>query len=107
MARYRGVVGYGMDEESAGGVFKTVIHEHNVFGNIEQDTRRLTSGDRTNSNLVFADTISIFAPAAVIANYSAIRYIVIGGARWTVTSVVVKRPRLILRTGEVYNGPTA
>lgn len=106
MARYRGVVGYGKDEESATGVFKTVIHEHTVFGDIEQDTRRLTPGEGVNQNLTLGDVISIIAPAEVIANYSAIRYITMGGVRWSVTSVVVRRPRLVVRTGEVYNGPT-
>lgn len=107
MARFRGVVGYGKDEETGDGVFKTVIHEHLVFGNIEEDTRRLSPGEETNKNLVLGDTISVIAPAVVIENYSAIRYIKVLGVRWSVLSVQVKRPRLILRTGEVYNGPTA
>jgi hypothetical protein len=29
------------------------------------------------------------------------------GVRWTVQDVTVEHPRLILRLGEVYNGPTA
>lgn len=107
MARFRGVVGYGKDEETADDVWKTVIHEHKVFGDIEQDTRRLSSGEGTNKNLVLGDTISIIAPPVVIENFSAIRYIKVGGVNWSVTSVQVRRPRLILQTGEVYSGPTA
>lgn len=107
MARFRGIVGYGKDEESSDDVFKTVIHEHNVFGTIKQDTRRLTSGEGVNKNLVLGNTISVIAPAEVLENFSAIRYVKVGGVNWSVTSVQVERPRLILQTGEVYNGPSA
>ena len=39
-------------------------------------------------------------------NFFAIKYVRWMGARWVVTNVEVRRPRLILNLGEVYNGPT-
>jgi len=40
-------------------------------------------------------------------HFFAIRYIEWAGALWTVSDVQVESPRLLLRLGGVYNGPTA
>lgn len=104
MARFRGVVGFGKDEETSPDVFKTVITEKTLSGTIEQDTRRL-SGNGPNQNLSLENVFSLVGTAYAFANFTAIRYIEWAGSLWCVTSVRVERPRLILRIGEVYNGP--
>jgi hypothetical protein len=39
-------------------------------------------------------------------HFFAIRYVEWAGTLWTVDSVEVQIPRLLLRLGKVYNGPT-
>lgn len=107
MAKFSGVVGYGIQTRTAPGVTKDVITEHHAFGDVLRDTRRLDeSGESINKDISVSNTISIVADAYARAHFFAIRYVSWMGVLWTVTSVEVKHPRLILRLGGQYNGPT-
>jgi hypothetical protein len=46
------------------------------------------------------------ADAYANEHFFAIRYVEWAGVLWTVSMVEVQSPRLLLRLGEVYNGPT-
>lgn len=107
MAKFMGRVGYGHPTESAPGVWQDVITEKETYGDVIQNTRRLEFGENVNPDLSVTNTISIVADAYASENYFAIRYVEWMGALWTVNSVEVQSPRLLLRLGEVYNGPTA
>lgn len=106
MAKFSGVVGYGSSTETAPGVFVDTIIEKNYYGDVINNVRNLQDGDGLNPNITVNNSISVVADAYMNANYFAIRYIRWNGVLWTVTTVDVKRPRLILSLGEVYNGPT-
>jgi hypothetical protein len=107
MARFHGEVGYASAAvESAPGVWKDTIVERTYFGDAIRTNRRLQEGDSLNKDIVVNNSISIVADAYAAANFSAIRYVRWNGALWTVVDVEVQRPRLLLRLGGVYNGPT-
>ena len=106
MAKFYGPIGYGSSTETAPGVYVDVVTEKNYYGDVISHNRGLQDGEGLNSNIVVNNTISIVADEFMYANYFAIRYIRWNGVLWTVTKVEVKRPRLILSLGEVYNGPT-
>lgn len=106
MARFHGRVGYGETVESSPGVHEDVITEHLYFGDVIRDTRQLTESERLNKDISVANSISVVADAYANDNFLAIRYVEWAGVLWTVTDVEVQSPRLILRLGEVYNGPT-
>jgi hypothetical protein len=53
------------------------------------------------------NSISIVGNEYALEHYLSIRYVEWAGELWTVANVEIQRPRLILRLGEVYNGPTA
>ncbi len=106
MARYSGKVGYGHSVETSPGVHEDQITERQYYGDVEQQSRRSEDGPGVNNNLAASNVVSIVADPYANENFHAIRYIRWAGALWTVTNVEVKRPRLILRLGEVYNGPT-
>ena len=52
------------------------------------------------------NSISVVADSYANQHFMNIRYVLWQGVRWTVQSVEVKHPRLILYIGTVYNGPT-
>lgn len=107
MARFYGRIGYGETEESLPGVWADTIVEHLYFGDVIRNTRKLSEGENLNKDLSVENSISIVADAYANDHFFAIRYVEWAGTLWTVKNVEVQSPRLILRLGEVYNGPTA
>jgi hypothetical protein len=107
MARFFGLVGFGSQEETAPGVYTEVITELSYYGDVVRDARRLSEAEKVNRDVGVTNSISIVADAHANENYFAIRFVEWGGVAWTVTEVEVQFPRLILRLGEVYNGPRA
>jgi len=106
MARFHGKVGYGESTETSPGVWEDVITERLYYGDVVRNSRTLVDGEDLNQDLSVGNSISIVADAYANGHIFAIRYVEWAGALWTVPSVEVERPRLILRLGEVYNGPT-
>lgn len=107
MARYHGKVGFGTQQETAPGVFTEVITEYVYYGDVVRDARRLSEAEKLNKDIGVTNSISIIADPWANENYFAIRFVEWGGVVWTVTEVEVQFPRLILRLGEVWNGPRA
>lgn len=106
MTRFYGVVGYGETEkvEDSPGKWTDDVTEFTYFGDVIRDTRQRKDDDKVNSDIVVQNQISIVADAHALANFMAIRYVMWEGVRWTVPTVEVQHPRLILSIGEVYNG---
>lgn len=108
MAKFSGKVGYGPTTvETAPGVWNEVIVERVYVGDILRNTRKLQSGESVNDDLSVNNSISIVADAYANEHFFAIRYVQWAGTLWKVTEVEVQAPRLLLRLGGVYNGPTA
>jgi hypothetical protein len=107
MARFSGKVGYGVSVKIGPGVWEEQITERTYFGDVVRDTRSLTNEDKVNNDILVRNSISIVADAYANENFHAIRYVQWAGKRWRVTDVEVRRPRLLLSLGEVWNGPTS
>lgn len=110
MARFYGEIGYADDTVESpadSGVWKDVIVEYKYTGDVIRNTRKLEeNGEKVNDDLNVQNSISVVADAYALEHFFAIRYIRWAGSLWKVTSVEVQRPRLLLRIGGVYNGPT-
>ena len=106
MARFYGRVGYGESVESAPGVWEDEITERSYYGDVFRNARNLREGENLNMDLSVQNSISIVADAYANDHFFAIRYVEWAGVLWTISSVEVQSPRLLLRLGEVYNGPT-
>jgi len=106
MARFFGRIGYGVTVENAPGVWVDDIVDREYFGDVIRNARNLREGENLNADLSVQNSISIVADAYANDHFFAIRYVEWAGALWTVSSVEVQSPRLLLRLGEVYNGPT-
>jgi hypothetical protein len=107
MARFFGEVGYGESVEQAPGVYDDVITERVYQGDVIRNTYRIEGGgDEVNPDISLSHSIAIVADEHAIKHSMDIKYVRLEGVLWSVTSVEVRAPRLILNLGSVYNGPT-
>ena len=107
MAKFYGKIGYGESQETSPGVWVDTIVEYEYYGDVIRNSRRLAEGEYLNDDLTVSNSISVVADEYANEHFFAIRYIEWAGTLWTVSNVEVQRPRLLLRLGEVYNGPKA
>jgi hypothetical protein len=107
MAKFYGEIGYGETVETSPGVWQDIIVEHMYYGDVIRNTRRLEESEQLNNDIAVGNSIRIVADAYANEHFFAIRYIKWAGTLWTVSDVEVQSPRLLLRLGGVYNGPTA
>ena len=106
MAKFYGPVGYAEPVETKHGIWEDQITERNYSGDVVRNTSRWsTSSDSTNDDLNISNQISIVADPFATNNIYAMRYVEFQGAKWKITNVEVKYPRLILSVGGLYNGP--
>jgi hypothetical protein len=109
MARFYGEIGYAgetVEEPAGSGVYVDVITEYPYYGDVVINSRNLETGVSVNDDISVGNSISIVADAYAREHIFAMRYISWQGVLWTVQQVTEVRPRLLLRLGGVYNGPT-
>lgn len=109
MARYFGAVGYGESVESpaGSGIWVERIVERSYYGDVVRNTRKMQEGQYLNDDISVGNSISIVADAYATQHFMDIKYVEWAGYRWKVTEVEVQQPRLLLKLGGVYHGPTA
>ena len=108
MARFHGKVGYGVQSEqpAGSGNWVDVITEFSYTGDVVRNSRKLEPGEGLNSDVTVGNSISIVADQYAIDHFFNIKYVEWMGELWTVTTVTVQSPRLLLSLGGVYNGQT-
>ena len=105
MTRFYDKVGYGIPGEVVDGVWADDITERAYYGDILETVSSNEEADQVNNNIRLQNRVSIMADAFALENFSLIKYVSWMGSLWTVTSVRVERPRLVLSLGGVYSGP--
>lgn len=104
MAKFYGVIGYAVTEETEPGIYEERIIEKEHFGDVVRNTRRLSNAAKVNDDITISNQISIVADPFANNNFHSMRYVSFMGSKWKVTEVEVQYPRLILTLGGVYNG---
>lgn len=104
MAKWSGIVGYEITEETRPGVWTPKTVERPYFGDLVQNYNKVQSSDKVNNDISIADDISIISDPYAYENFQCIRYVEFMGAKWKVTSAKVQHPRILLTVGGVYNG---
>ena len=104
MPKFYGNIGYAISKETAPGVWIEDIVERQYFGDIYRNTRKLQSGNQVNDSIDISNEISILSDPFANENFHSMRYVTYMGAKWKVSSVEVRYPRLILTVGGLYNG---
>lgn len=78
---------------------KTVQYYGDVLKNYKSNQ---SSQDSTNGDISVSNQISILADPYLVNNFHKILWVTFGGAKWTVNSVEVRPPRLLLTIGSLY-----
>lgn len=108
MGRFAGKVGYGVTgpETPDSDVWSDSIVERPYKGKVLNETVSHLESEKVNEDLRFSSRISIMADPFALGHFTNIKYVVDeSGVYWAVTSVELKRPRLILSTGGIWDGP--
>ena len=104
MPKFCGNIGYAISKETTPGVWIEDIVERQYFGDVYRNTRKLQSGKQVNDSIDISNEISILSDPFANENFHSMRYVTYMGAKWKVSSVEVRYPRLILTVGGLYNG---
>ena len=107
MAKIYSVIGFGGTVETRPGVREDVIRERKFFGDVLYPSRQFRESDKVNADAYTGTQLSFVIDDWAAENIFAIRFVEWHGEMWFVKSLSVERPRLILRLGDVYNGPRA
>lgn len=103
MAKFSGSVGYVTQKETRPGVWIPVEEVRPMKGDlIRQNANNQSSG--YNGNVSLSHRVSLVGDAYAFANYYSIKWIGIDGHKWSVTSVEIQRPRIIVTLGGLWNG---
>ena len=103
MAKFCGNVGYAQTVETSPGVWEEQITERKYYGEIVRNMRKLQTSEQLNDNIDITNEISIVDDPYANQNFHAMRYVEFMNAKWKISSVEVKYPRLILSIGGLYN----
>lgn len=104
MAKFYGTIGYVNTVETEPGMWEEQKTERQYSGELVKNARRLESSGGVNDNINISNEVSIVADPYAYENFHAMRYIKFMGAKWKISNVEVRYPRLILTIGGVYNG---
>lgn len=108
--KYSGTLGYSEGQQETppdSGVWKDVVVERHAYGDVPRNNRRLTPGTQANDDISVGNTLSIMMDPYVRDHFAKMLYARWMGILWTVSTVDVQYPRLILTLGGEYHGPTA
>ena len=104
MSKYYGTVGYLMTIETAKGVYSPQIVEHKYYGDTIRKISKWDTNNQINDDISMNLNIEILADEFAYENFMYIKYVEYMGAKWKVTSIEPRRPRLILSIGGLYDG---
>jgi hypothetical protein len=106
--RFHGTVGYATSEETAPGVWTDIITTREYYGDVIRNSRRLEQSAQIppalNDDINLENSFSIMADAYAYENFANMKYISWNGSNWKISTVEVRRPRLILTIGGLWNG---
>ena len=103
MAKWYGMVGFVVTEETSQSVYEEVAKELPYYGEVTYNRLQIGSSDKVNNDISVRNKISIVADPFLREHFDAIRYVTLLSSKWKVTKVEVSYPRLILTLGGVYN----
>ena len=106
MAKWFGKIGYSSTHvQTAPGVWKNQEIVYDYYGDVIRNTSSWSANsESTNDDLNLDVQISIVSDPFAYQNFHSMKWVEFMGAKWKITKVEPKYPRLILSVGGVYNG---
>lgn len=103
MAKFSGLVGYVIQDEKVPGVWSANEQPVMMKGDVIRRSSTNQNDDKINSDITLSHRVSLIGDAFAFLNYYNIKWIMIGGRKWEVSSVEIQRPRIIVTVGGLYN----
>lgn len=107
MRKFAGKVGYANSVNKGDGIFVEEFTARSFMGDLVRNEIQVGNGEKVNDDISTGTSISILADGFALNHFKTIRYVEWAGEVFQVEGVALAHPRLILRLGGVYNGPTA
>ena len=102
MAKYYGMIGFAIQEETRPGVWEDIIEKRPYKGDILHSGRRYDNSENINDNVTLTNRFSIISDAYLYSHIPALRYLEYMGEKFKITSVEIDRPRVTISVGGVY-----
>ena len=103
MTKWYGKIGFADTAETSPGVWSEGIVKRPYYGDVLNNTRRLSSSDKINDDVIISNRISIVADPYSLESIYKMRFATFMGSKWKITDVEVEYPRIILTLGSEYN----
>lgn len=102
--RYYGAIGFSKSTiEVCPGVWDEVVEEKKYSMTITKDFVSYSDVNEINSDININNQVSIIADVYAQRFAHKIKYVELNGIKWKVKSFDIKRPRLVLYIGGLYN----
>lgn len=101
--KWFGKIGFAVTKETEPDVFVTDVEEHDYYGDILRASKANRLDSTINPNISISNQLSVISDPFIQRNFHRIVYVTFGGAKWTVSSIDVEPPRLIMTFGDLYN----
>lgn len=103
-------VGFGVSKErmedgKGTGVWDNTVIEKTYYPEVLKEYATRPMSSQVVPDLHLSNRFSIIADPYARQNYGSALYVLYRGVRWSIDSIEVAYPRLILSIGGVYNGP--
>lgn len=105
MARYGGVIGFGITEQTRKGIWEPEnIVERPYYGDVNKPKRQTSMSNSVNGDVKISAEFSIVADGFADEHFLDIRYLTWKGKKWTVIDAVpdTERPRLNITIGDIW-----
>lgn len=103
MSKFHGSIGFITETtETSPGIWTESIEEKSYVGELLKTRASSNQSGAINPDVSITDTVSIIADGYALDNLAAIRYVLWRGARWSIASIEVSYPRLLLTLGGLY-----
>lgn len=102
--KFCGIIGFATTVETRPSIWGESIVKRRYFGDITKNFSKRQNDAKVNSDINISNEISIIADPFAHENFQHMRFVEFMGSKWTIESVEVQSPRLILSIGGLYNG---
>lgn len=102
--RFFGKIGFIQVENQGDGIYEPSYVERDYGGVFNRKSYHVSQGESVIDDISLSNEISVFADSFIYDNLSRMAYVVIDGNKWKISSVELRYPRIIVRSGGVFNG---
>ena len=104
MAKSQIKIGFVTTVETSPGIWDEQIQEKIYYADVTRRYVKQNYNTTINANVDISNTLSVVANPEILTNLQSIRYVSWMGQRWSIGSIEVNYPRLILGIGGIWNG---